>query len=715
MKIKQKSLLSLAVISALTMLNANANDTRDNVNLNEVTVTSAAGYEQKLTDAPASISVISQEDLQQKPYANLAEAIEHIEGVDVRDGNGKTGGLNISIRGMGSDNTLVLIDGKRQNSAGSSTPNGFGETSNNFLPPLSAIERIEVIKGPMGTLYGSDAMGGVINIITKKVANEWSGSVNVGQVLHGDSQFGDSNTLSTYLSGPIIKDLLGLSLRGSYYKREASDISYSNGEEVSKKGDSPVEGTNYTIGAKLNLTPFDNHDFYLDVFSSKQKYNNDESQIGTFSTEGGYEDELRFEREQITLGHTSIFDAGTLESSIMQNVTEKLGRIIPGDSAKIGQPLNAKMPNQIIGSHREVKTTDIVLDTKFVTPLIDRNIITIGGQYWDSKLNEGLVDEELGQKMWAIFVEDEIAITDSLALTLGGRYDKHDQFGGNFSPRAYSVYTVNDNWTVKGGVSRGYKAPSINDLHEGINSVSGQGTKFNIGTPELKPEKSTNTEVGVYYNADSGFAANATIFHNKYTDKIETQGNKTVSNDPIIPDGTYSQKANIGKAEMQGLEFGTIIPINDALNLKANYTYMDSEQKSGDNIGAAFVNTPEHSINATLNWETTSKLTTWIKAEYRSERKRFTENYSNLDAEDKAIYDAVGDENAYSLFHIGGSYRVNDALTFNGTIYNIFDKDFYDGMTEYTWNDNGTMTTKVVNTEANLEGRRLWLSMNVTF
>src|SRR5690606_15164604 len=131
------------------------------------TVVSAAGYEQKITDAPASISVVSGEELQKKRYSNLAQALEDVEGIDVRQGTGKTGGLNISIRGLPSDYTLILIDGRRQNTAGNVTPNGFNETSTSFMPPLSAIERIEVIRGPMSTLYGSDAMGGVVNIITK--------------------------------------------------------------------------------------------------------------------------------------------------------------------------------------------------------------------------------------------------------------------------------------------------------------------------------------------------------------------------------------------------------------------------------------------------------------------------------------------------------------------------------------------------------------------
>src|SRR5690606_20008945 len=114
---------------------------------------------------------------QQKRYNNLAQALGDVEGIDIGQSTGKTGGLNISIRGMPSQYTLILIDGRRQNAAGNVTPNGFGETSTSFMPPLSAIERIEVIRGPMSTLYGSDAMGGVVNIITRKVAKEGTGSL----------------------------------------------------------------------------------------------------------------------------------------------------------------------------------------------------------------------------------------------------------------------------------------------------------------------------------------------------------------------------------------------------------------------------------------------------------------------------------------------------------------------------------------------------------
>ncbi|MDO4968388.1 MAG: TonB-dependent receptor plug domain-containing protein, partial [Comamonadaceae bacterium] len=138
---------------------------QDNTQTLSEVVVSASGFEQDIRDAPASITVITNEQLAERRVNNLAQALEGVEGVDVGAGTDKTGGPNISIRGMPSEYTLILIDGRRQNSAGNVTPNGFGGTQTSFIPPVSAIERIEVIRGPMSTLYGSDAMGGVINII----------------------------------------------------------------------------------------------------------------------------------------------------------------------------------------------------------------------------------------------------------------------------------------------------------------------------------------------------------------------------------------------------------------------------------------------------------------------------------------------------------------------------------------------------------------------
>ena len=253
-------------------------------------VVTAAGFTQALINAPASISMISGTSLAERRIASLAEAMVDIEGVDVGASAGKTGGLNISIRGMPSDYTLILVDGRRQNAAGNITPNGFGETSTSFLPPPAAIERIEVIRGPMSTLYGSDAMGGVVNIITRKVQERWGGSFTASGTLQEDRDYGDSYNGQLYLTGPLVPRVLGLTLRGSFFKRFASDLTYLDeaGEplEVSKRGPSPVAAEIATFGARLALIAHPDHDLWLDGDFYRQTYDNRDAQLGTLGEQG---------------------------------------------------------------------------------------------------------------------------------------------------------------------------------------------------------------------------------------------------------------------------------------------------------------------------------------------------------------------------------------------------------------------------------------------
>jgi outer membrane receptor for ferrienterochelin and colicins len=732
---RRRSLLASAValVASTPSLQADEVVTLDNL------VVTASGFEQKLTNAPASISVISQQDLQQKRYNSLAHALGDVEGIDIGQGTGKTGGLNISIRGMPSEYTLILIDGRRQNAAGNVTPNGFNETSTSFIPPLSAIERIEVIRGPMSTLYGSDAMGGVINIITRKVADEWTGSLTLDHTLQENSDYGATSNASVYASGPLVEDLLGLQLRASAFKRQESDLTFGNGSEVSKRGPSPVDGNNRNLGARLTLTPHENHDFSLDLEQGRQRYNNDECQLGTLDglnrsctaasdTANGYADELRFEREQIALTHTARLGIGTLDSSITHSTTETIGRTLPG--SPIGSP--SGIPGSLAGDDRELETTNLIFDSKLVTPIGDNHITTVGAQWWEAEMTDGIALEDFEQKTWAVFAEDEWQLRDDLALTLGARYDDHDAFGGHISPRAYLVWNATDSWTLKGGVSRGYRTPDLNDLHDGVNGISGQGTVVTIGNPELEPETTTSTEVGVYYDSYDGISANATVFHNTFEDKI-ANGNPV--SDPLCAGnagGTCSQLVNIDEAVTRGLELAARWEVAPAWTLSGNYTYTDSEQKSGADKGQPLTNTPQHLANAKLNWQASDRIDLWLRGEYRGERARFSSSYANLAnangsySSNQALYDALGkNTKAYTLFHLGGSLQATENLTFNATIYNLFDKDFLKGQTYTTYTSSGAVDGSAFGSDYIVsgrsttgvleEGRRLWLSANLTF
>ena len=715
----RRTALAVAITGATFTLTVQA---QEPARLDNIVVT-AAGFEQALRDAPASISVVTREELERKRFSNIAEAIADVPGVDVRSGTGKTGGLNVSIRGMPSNYTLILIDGRRQNASGDVTPNGFGETSTSFIPPLSAIERIEIIRGPMSTLYGSDAMGGVINIITRRVANEWSGSVAVDSTFQQDRDAGNSQNINLYTSGPLIEDTLGLQLRGRLFDRGESErlIEGSTGRDPR-----PPEARIYSIGGRLNFTPHDTHELWLDLERSRQVYSNEDNRLGTLDGTGtdrqgspvdasGYRDELRFNRDQVAIGHTARLEAGTLESSLTRSTTETLGRTIPGDTA--GEAY-AGFPSIVTGDDRTLETTNTILDSKFVMPL-NEHMLTLGGQWMDSELTDGLATEDFEQQSWALFAENEWWLRDDLALTLGGRYEDHDAFGGHFSPRGYLVWNTTDQWTFKGGVSRGYRTPSLNDLHPGINGVTAQGQDLTIGNPDLEPEKSTNYELGASYDNLQGFTASATLFYNQFDDKIVTINEVLVSGRPGVPDGIYSQEANAEEARTQGLELSARMELTPFWYLTGGYTYTDSEITTGDNEGLLLTNTPKHKLTAGLTWQINDRWSTSLDGEYYSSRERFSGGLPTS-GQELSLYEQVGNKlDGYELFHLRSSYQLAENVRITGTIYNLLDKDFgeydtyeHNGQTEYAYRytQTGRSTEGVA-----LDGRSFWLSATYEF
>ena len=691
------------------------------VSLSEVVV-SASGFEQELKQAPASISVVTRQELETRQYRDLAEALAGVEGIDVLGGTGKTGGLDISIRGMPSEYTLILIDGRRQNVAGDVTPNGFGAAHTSLIPPVAAIERIEIIRGPMSTLYGSDAMGGVINIITRKVAKAWGGQLTLETGIPQDSDWGVQQRYNLYTSGPLVQDLLGLAVRGNLYRREASDFVLAPGaaQPAAARNPAPAESRQHNLGARLTLTPNRHHELWLDVEQGRTWYDNSDGRLGTRdattnllgNNPPGYQDALRFNRDQVAVGHTARLGVGLLESSLMHTETETIGRTIPGGAVPAGDPRR--------GTPRELKTTNLVLDSKLVAPVGDAHVLTLGGQWWDAQLTDGLLPQKHDQTLWAVFAEDEWKLSQALTATLGARYDNHSAFGGQVSPRAYLVWDATRHWTLKGGVSKGFRAPRLNQLIDGVSGVSGQGATINIGNPNLKPETSTSTEISALFDSQAGLSSAVTLFHNKVKDKISSGGDCTVnwvSSCSANPNATYA--INVDEATTYGLELSSRVQIAKDWGLKLGYTWTGSEVIENGVKNGQLANTARHVANAQLSWDPSDKWSLWLRGEYRGKSPRFSGDPARLTGNNLAIYQAVGDIKAHALFHLGGAYKLSKNVTLNANIYNLFDKDFR----EYRLvNLNGTPTwvngyfqggASVSGTT--LPGRTFWLSANITF
>jgi len=707
-----RSPLTLLAVSAIALALPAAAQTVDPGEPTQVEdiVVTAAGFEQRIEQAPASISLISGEAIRQQRAGSIAEILADVPGVDVGAPVGKTGGLTINMRGLGSDYTLILIDGRRQNTAGSVTPNGFGETSTSFLPPVSAIERIEVVRGPVSTLYGSDAIGGVVNIITRKVGDVGQGSVSTNATLQGDDEFGNLYGGDAYANGPLITGLLGAAVRGSYLTREDSELTYETVNGVTTPvggfGRSATESEIWTVGGRLSLTPHPDHDLWLDVDVARQWYDNSNSELGTNTTAGGYTDALEFNRDQAVLAYDARLPFGEWQNTLSYGQTETVGRIVPPG-----------VPGA--GTARTLDTESIIFDTKLASQWRNHTF-TLGGQYWDASMIDGVAPTEFEFTQLAVFAEDELRFSESLALTVGGRYDDHSSFGDHFSPRAYLVWNASPVWTVKGGVSQGFKTPRLEQLAPGINGFGQQGRLPLLGSPGLQPESSTATEVAVFYDNRDDFRASLTLFDNRFEDKIAagtpvvncafgvTRANYEAGNYPttgctdvgFFPNApTFGQSVNIDEAVTRGLEVAARWQFVDDWGVSGNYTYTDSEQKSGSQTGLPLTDTPAHMLNASLNWQATNRLSAWLRGQYHSERYRG----------EGAARDALGDYKAYSVFHLGGAYELSDRVSLNAVIYNLFDRDF---VTQLPYGTPVAYGSEYAN---NQEPRRLWVSVRLDF
>ena len=629
------TLISAAAHSSILL--AEDSLTEDSINLDQLVVT-AAGYEQQITDAPASITVITQQDLEKKAYRDVTDALKDVPGVMVT-GGGST--EEISMRGMSGKYTLILVDGKRQGSR-ETRPNSDGSgIEQGWTPPLSAIERIEVIRGPMSSLYGSDALGGVINIITKKVQDRWGGELSLSTTLQDNSTSGDSQQADLMLNGPLIKDKLGLQLYGQISQRDEDKI-------VDGYADQEIQNAT----AKLSWAVSENQDIIFEAGKEEQsRYRNPSYSLAA----DGSLSKQDYDRKHYAITHTARVNGNNIETYLAHE--------------------------EIDNPSREMNYQNTVLNNQTVLPF-KSNVLTVGGQYDYQKLKDngneaGNGINELTRWNAALFVEDEYFVTDNLSVTGGLRYNEDKNYGSNMSPRLYSNWSFAPNWTLKGGISSGYRSPDLRQGSEGWGQISGRGSALILGNSDLKPEESTSQEIGLYWDNQQSTQISGTLFHTNYKDKITEQRtcDTTAGDTSCSYSGNsytfISERINVDRVEIQGIELTLSHEFGDAVSLTANYTYTDSEQKTGDFAGKPLNRLPKHMANSTLNIDMTSKLTSWARINYRGESSEGLNRTSMVEALP-----------SYTFVDTGISYSVNSTISVYAGIYNLFDKkvdvDTYD-------------------------------------
>ena len=638
-------------------------------------VVSASGFSQQIKEAPASISVLSGDELTKDSFTSLHSIAQKVPGVNVVGGeDGAASG--ISIRGMEKSQTLVLIDGKRVNSSSANPKGGAGDMNSNFIPPAEAIERIEVIRGPMNSLYGSDAVGGVINIITKKDFSKFSGNVGISTTINAHKGIGDGRQGDFYLNLPLYKDLFALQLWG--YKKLRDEDNYKGGYQKSDKRN---------LSAKLWITPDEHNKFFILGSSEKHDYSRTVGKTATIKTNkvlNAYD----YEKKSYGVGYLGEFDNLNADISYIYDQTQRTSlfdKFIPAKAKN--HNFNSKFTT-FFGAHTLTFGYDFSkqnVGTTFIVSNASRN---------------GLKDPKTySMSEHAGFIEDEWQILDEkLFLTLGSRLTHNEFFGNHLSPRAYLVYNATDTLSLKGGVATGYKTPDVNQISPEVGTIQKAWSIVDFGNKDLKPEKSTTYEVGAYYDNQADFRGSVTLFRNEFKDKIlDTDGSKRVNGIPAFgtctnaPDvtcpgwGTYF---NIEGATVWGVELSGDYDILSNLNLSSNYTYNKSKIKTGDPTintprgpmkfsqtglnrldGKSLTATPEHVFHATLTYKPIKSVKTFFGANYES--KLTSVNFGAGNSVRENTKDLL-------TFDTGVSWDANKHLTLSLNAYNIFDKVRYD-------------------------------------
>ncbi|OSL39654.1 colicin I receptor [Escherichia coli TA464] len=622
----------------------------------ETMVVTASSVEQNLKDAPASISVITQEDLQRKPVQNLKDVLKEVPGVQLtNEGDNRKG---VSIRGLDSSYTLILVDGKRVNSRNAVFRHNDFDL--NWIP-VDSIERIEVVRGPMSSLYGSDALGGVVNIITKKIGQKWSGTVTVDTTVQEHRDRGDTYNGQFFTSGPLIDGVLGMKAYGSLAKREKDDPQNSTTTDT---GETPrIEGFSSRDGnVEFAWTPNQNHDFTAGYGFDRQDRDSDSL------------DKNRLERQNYSVSHNGRWDYGTSE---LKYYGEKVENKNPGNSSPITSESNT-------------------VDGKYTLPLTAINqFLTVGGEWRHDKLSDavnltGGSSSKTSASQYALFVEDEWRIFEPLALTTGVRMDDHETYGEHWSPRAYLVYNATDTVTVKGGWATAFKAPSLLQLSPDWTSNSCRGACKIVGSPDLKPETSESWELGLYYMGEEGWLegveSSVTVFRNDVKDRISISrtsdvnaapgyqnfvGFETGANGRRIPVFSYY---NVNKARIQGVETELKIPFNDEWKLSINYTYNDGRDVSnGENKPLSDL--PFHTANGTLDWKPLA-LEDWsfyVSGHYTGQKRA-----------DSATAKTPG---GYTIWNTGAAWQVTKDVKLRAGVLNLGDKDL--SRDDYSYNEDG--------------------------
>lgn len=576
-------------------------------------VVTANKFDTPTAELGAAVSIVTESDFQTYHYPTVEEALRGLPGVEIRrsGGFGKTTGL--SIRGANGNQVQVLVDGVRVKSP------SLGQVDLSDISP-DLIERIEVVRGPQSTLYGADAMGGVVNIITKRgtgpvgatiegaagnrdtyqvrgtAAGEWKiiDYALAGSHLESNGQFKNDGTDQGALSAR-----LGLSLPGNTH---LSFVARWNRNDT----DLPVK---FVCCGPLPINPL------IDVNAQQQSETLLLSLEGTTRPVSWWESRARISSYDNAVGFQ--------------------------DAPDPGYDFDFLSLAQIRVERREAEWVNAFHIGRWSTS-------TVGLEYREEEANNRSSFSTFRARTdtRAIFFEQQFRVLERLFLSAGFRVEDHSTFGTETTERGGFSYVLKS-WGTRlhGSAGSGFRAPTLNDLFFP-----------DFSNPDLKPERSFSWDVGVEQRLwMERIRLGLVYFHNDFDDLI-----RFVSI-PVFP---FTTAVNVARARAQGIEFVGAADLLPSLVASVSYTFTDSEDLE---TGRPLPREPRHRWHVGLTWEPLPRLTLWVQVhtssrQFESEQVGYNRGHTRVDA--------------------GGTYRLLDkhgalqSLELTARVQNLLDEAY---------------------------------------
>jgi len=620
-----KHLYSFLLIFLLiqTFLSAQQSDSVKTT-LSEIVVT-ANKTETPYYALGSSVSIITSDEISRQNLRTVIDVLREMPGLTVTQQGGPGKLAYVYTRGANSNHTLVIIDGVKMNDA-SSPNNAFDFSTLN----TNDVERIEIVRGPQSTLYGSEAIAGVINIITKRGTDK------------PQFNFSEEGGSNNYYRG-------NLSAQGKYGILSYAVTATRNGSDGvsasdARFGNTEKDGyTNNSIYSRLGIDLSSNAK--LDMIYKFTKMETALDQNEKFGDDPNFN--FNIEEQLFKSGLNLSFFEGRWQQQINVSLVKRFSHSL--------DLVDQAHPN--LSSDGFNKADRVKFDWQNNLRFIENNLITFGIETETERTNSSYVSTsdwgpfesifpEQSIRTTGAYLQDQFSYENSLFISVGVRLDNNQKFGSVATYRIAPAYYFNStNTKLKMSFGTGFKAPSLFYLFDPV-----------FGNPDLQPEKSIGWDAGFeQYFSQGKFSIALTYFNLKLDNMFGSDANfRTV---------------NIAKASSQGFEIVVSGYNFNNFSANANYTFTKTkaEYELSADFGKALLRRPQHQASFNINYKLNANMNWNMQFLYVGERE--DKDFSAFPAERVVIPD-------YTLVNLSATYKLFSYLELIGKIENLFDKQY---------------------------------------